>query len=726
MNTESYNNNEIKIKSEKICVIICNNTILSNSDNYCNIKKDNEELISINDDECLKNKTLQRAIYFNDSCLISNYDVNNLTKKCLNNKICPFPYESNDCPENCPYKDNQNNYCTNNCEIINFFNHECYLNNPSLKLHQNLMNNISKLILSGRADILFELFTKKGEDLIVGTENIIYQITSTKNQKEILYNDISNLYLGECEEILKEQYNIDKNLSLIIFKVDYLSNSSKIPIVFYEVYNPKTNEKLNLSYCTNKIEICYPVQINEDVLFKFNPSDGYYLDICTTYSNEYKTDVILPDRQNEFISNNYSLCEEDCKFKEYDINTKKVRCECFVKLSIPIIEEIKFNKDKLKDDFLHVKNILNIKILKCYKLVFSKNGILYNIGSYILLTTILNNIILSIIFCAKGYKNLYNKIIKLEKKEKKDTNKINKGEISIEIKKNDKKDSFRRYRKARKNKKIKNKYKSKSLLIKKNKSSPPIKKITNNLVNQSNKVKKNKSGNIKELKLNEYELNNLPYKEAIEIDKRKYCRIYLSLLKTNHPIYFTFFYNNDYNSKAIKLCLFFLSFDSTLIINALFFTDDTLHKIYLEKGEYDFIYQLPQIVYSFIISVILNAILKFLSLSEKNILEFKNENSNKKEVPDKNDLLKKLKFKFVFFFIIDYLLLLFFWYYISCFCSIYKNTQIQLIKNTLTSWALSLVYPIFLLLLPVKIRISSLQYKIKYIYKLSTFIQSLL
>ena len=126
------------------------------------------------------------------------------------------------------------------------------------------------------------------------------------------------------------------------------------------------------------------------------------------------------------------------------------------------------------------------------------------------------------------------------------------------------------------------------------------------------------------------------------------------------------------------------------------------------------------------ISVILNAILKFLSLSEKNILEFKNENSNKKEVPDKNDLLKKLKFKFVFFFIIDYLLLLFFWYYISCFCAVYKNTQIQLIKNTLTSWALSLVYPIFLLLLPVKIRISSLQYKIKYIYKLSTFIQSLL
>ena len=92
-------------------------------------------------------------------------------------------------------------------------------------------------------------------------------------------------------------------------------------------------------------------------------------------------------------------------------------------------------------------------------------------------------------------------------------------------------------------------------------------------------------------------------------------RIYLSLLKTNHPLFFTCFNNDDCNSKAIKVCLFLFSFDSNLVINALFFTDASLHQIYLEKGEYNLIYQLPQVVYSMLISVILNIIIRFLEIS---------------------------------------------------------------------------------------------------------------
>ena len=128
---------------------------------------------------------------------------------------------------------------------------------------------------------------------------------------------------------------------MIIFKVDYFRDSSQIIYIFYEVFNPQTKERLNLSYCTNKIDVSYPVEINEDELFKYDPSNKYYSDICTTYTNEFNTDINLPDRQEEYVNNNFSLCEEDCKFKSYDTNTKKVTCECFIKLSIPIIEDIK-------------------------------------------------------------------------------------------------------------------------------------------------------------------------------------------------------------------------------------------------------------------------------------------------------------------------------------------------------------------------------------------------
>ena len=48
-----------------------------------------------------------------------------------------------------------------------------------------------------------------------------------------------------------------------------------------------------------------------------------------------------------------------------------------------------------------------------------------------------------------------------------------------------------------------------------------------------------------------------------------------------------------------------------------------MHEIYVEKGNYNFIYQLPNILYSTIISGVNNAIITYLSLSEKNILKIK-------------------------------------------------------------------------------------------------------
>ena len=86
-----------------------------------------------------------------------------------------------------------------------------------------------------------------------------------------------------------------------------------------------------------------------------------------------------------------------------------------------------------------------------------------------------------------------------------------------------------------------------------------------------------------------------------------------------------------------------------------------------EKGKFQFLYQLPQIVYSSIISQIFNSFLQLLA----------------------------------FF-------LLIFWYYLSMFCAIYNNTQIHLIKDTLISFELSLLYPLGIYLLPGIFRISAL------------------
>ena len=147
-------------------------------------------------------------------------------------------------------------------------------------------------------------------------------------------------------------------------------------------------------------------------------------------------------------------------------------------------------------------------------------------------------------------------------------------------------------------------------------------------------------------------------------------------------------------------------------------------KIYTDKGSYNLIYQLPQIIYSSLISSILNFIITFLGLSENNILKFKKEDYKKENVNNKyQDLIQKLKIKFTLYFIIDFLLLIFFWYYISCFCGIYKNTQIHLIKDSLISFATGLITPLIICLFPGIFRVLALKNHNECLYKFSTILQ---
>ena len=150
-----------------------------------------------------------------------------------------------------------------------------------------------------------------------------------------------------------------------------------------------------------------------------------------------------------------------------------------------------------------------------------------------------------------------------------------------------------------------------------------------------------------------------------------------------------------------------------------------MHKIYLDEGDFNFIYQLPQIIYSSLISAVISILIKYLSLSEKNIIEIKNKEKFEEKY---NNLVRILKIKFALFFIFAFFLLGFFAYYITCFCGIYVNTQIHLIKDTLISFGLSLIYPFGIYLLPGLLRLPALKAKKKnkeYLYKFSQFIASL-
>ena len=210
------------------------------------------------------------------------------------------------------------------------------------------------------------------------------------------------------------------------------------------------------------------------------------------------------------------------------------------------------------------------------------------------------------------------------------------------------------------------------------------------------------------MEYSEEELNDFSYDLALQNDKRTYWQFYFSLIKTKHEFIYAFIFNKDYNSKIIKIDLFIFGFALNYAINGLFFNDDTMHNVYKSAGLFDISYQLPIIVYSSFISIVLSALMKMLGISSDVITDFKQseEINNVNERGQK--LIKKLKIRFVYYFILSYILLIFFWYYISMFDAIYKHTQFLLLEDTLLGFVLSLITPFVLYLLPGLFRIPAL------------------
>jgi len=176
--------------------------------------------------------------------------------------------------------------------------------------------------------------------------------------------------------------------------------------------------------------------------------------------------------------------------------------------------------------------------------------------------------------------------------------------------------------------------------------------------------------------------------------------------------------------------LFFFYFTSDFTINALFFSDSTMHRIYEDKGSFNFIYQIPQIIYSTFLSIIISSIIKYLSLIGNNIIDLKKDKRKKsKDFDDKiKNIYKKIKIKFVLFFVVTLCILIFFWFYITCFCGIYKNTQIHLIKDSVISFVLSLVYPFGTFLLPGifrKLALNADKKDKKILYKFSQLLENI-
>ena len=237
-------------------------------------------------------------------------------------------------------------------------------------------------------------------------------LTTTIDQKNNNNENETSIDLGECENLLRKFYNITDG-KIYVKKVDVIQDNWRIPKIGYEVYskiNGTNLVKLNLSVCgTSKIFLLIPVEISEN-LDKLNTSSDYFNNICYTINSENGAYIPLKDRQKEFIERKKTLCQEDCYLNDYNYTTKKANCSCKPKENFLSFIDMHINKTKLYNNFVDIKNVANINILTCYKTLLTKDSLIYNVGSYIVIAILIFHIICIIIFYTKQFDLLKLKI----------------------------------------------------------------------------------------------------------------------------------------------------------------------------------------------------------------------------------------------------------------------------------------------------------------------------
>ena len=772
----------------------------------------------MNCDICIENFFIRNDNCLNISeCKYNYYYDKDLSLKCIS--------KDEYCPDFKPYENIKTKECIQNCSIYEL-NKECNPTNNIIAIkdtYQKIFDNIKYLNLEEK------LFVNKTKYIIYGN-NVTFIFSTSEIEKKELYNNYktSSVILSESEKDIKYYYSINEELPIPILKIETSNNHSNDNELYFEFFNPlNLSQKLDLNILPeNNIEIRSPKYLKQykmDVIKKtrdsgyniFDLNDSFYNDICSVFSYN-NTDFSLSERKNIIDLSDEVLCSNDCNYSNFDIKTLRTICLCKIGFTENNTYASEIKNDVIKNDDKDLVNLVkqnmdfskssNIKVVKCFSIIFRKSLFTSNYGFYTMFVLLVINF-LTLLYSpiSKIEKTLYEYCNDILNKMKAvyinnninnnfdndinnikiivnnnnndinnisiNVNNIDKDELSDNKSKEENNDNKEKIQ-SKKNKPTNNNFSlgyktpNKSSKIKLHKSSikTPLNRVRNvrilnlitsneiskektdkpfkdNIINDSGiKLHKDKSEEefIKKLReknnsdfytyqviqviqldrrkeyLSEYEMGDLSYENALQIEDRNNSNYYFALLKEKNKIISTFLNNSDYNIQSIKISTFILEFVLALTVNALFYNDEAIYQINQEKEDTSVISQYSRVIYSAIISGFLNYIIELIAFTQKKIIGLRNYKTIKEVEEEIPKVVKKLKIKCVIYYILALFLNIIFLYYITAFCAIYTIIQTHMISDASISFLLTMSYTIILSLISSIIRIFSLQKKSKF------------
>jgi len=554
-----------------------------------------------------------------------------------------------------------------------------------------------------------------------GTEILIY-----KNPDIIAQTNLKapKIDFGECYQLIKKAYNITGDLITAIVDKKVKNN----PSTFYSFFHPETGKKLDTNeICKNKnIKVeenllnlldekskNYELQksLTEQGINIFDINDPYYKDICYDFHNPKKRDISLKDRIKETYVN-ASLCDDGCVNTGIDVKNNVATCDC--KFNVITNNDLIHENAALEylvGEIFDFVNSSNILVLKCYKYVLKY--FIRSKGGMIILTILILSIIFTFIFFSYGLIKMKRYIFTLTEKysiflanysnlmksfpPKKSIKNKTKKEFELKMPKDgsqkNKKQSSVKTMNLNFNLNFPNfKKSSKDTIISLNKKNSQLfplkeKQVINGITIYNEEIKRMKKYFKDYLSTS---VDEMEFDDAINYDKRDFCKYLVDTLKQKQNIAYTFIASDPINTRMIKFFLFLLNLDLYFVVNGLFFSEAFISELYhtneKEENFFSFIPRnIDKVFYTTIVSLFIGYMTDFFFIRENKIKGiFKREKDNRTILKRSIAMLiKEIQNRYISFIIMTFVLLVISLYYVLCFNYVYPKTQKEWIKSSI-------------------------------------------
>ena len=745
-------------KACKLCSFESNQNNLciscNTDDNYypkINDKNDNNSLIN-----CYNEKTISCENYF---YLNQSYYYCTPNKNCIDEFKFLIP-EKNKCIDDCSkdnrYKFQFENICYESCPK----NTKSKDNKNMCELSENNSTKIEETV-----DDLVKIFPVENVTCendyvdVEDKENYIIYIYQNNECPEGIKKHPSDKF--DCYDSVKEINNIDKDDELIVSKVINKENN----ILSYSFYDPNTLDKLDSSPCkkvtvenslNEKIKNEMFINLIEQGINIFSPSDPFFTDICYHYESPNGKDVPVKVRLAAFHPNtkNITLCEKGCENVGIDIKTMKAKCECKF-IDVVNIDMISNNVyGEAIQEILDIISELNIAVLKCIKDIFKKENFVKSTGGFIIISLFAGQLICFIKYAIDGlyyirkyiftltdsYINyqggeIFKKDINLppkRKKKGKNMNILNINNISYNQSKIISDNSNNTSKKGMISKEQKN-----SLLN--NKANNKLLKLDTIRKKNSDLIYKNHTL-VQKIKIysNNNEKNNFDMREYLSIsfdendfddvidkESRKFCQYFCEKFKMNQIFINTFFIKEDLRPRSLKILVLIMTIELYFLLNALFYNEDYLSNLFYSNKEEKFYSFIPrrfnEFIYTSAVSGFISYLVGYVFVDEEKIKKIfrRHKEADIKMRYELSLVIKDIENKFTTIIIISLVLTIFCFIYFSCFNYVYPYIKIEWIKSSLFILIIMQFINVLMIINECILRYAAIKCKSERIFKLS-------